>query len=522
MAYRYSNTERANLKWFENDATRASLKSIRIEKGEIRGLKKLVIDFHYPITAIAGKNGCGKSTVLALSACAFHNTPNGWKLPDRKTPYFTFSDFFIQADGEVSVDGMSIGYLIHHNNWAASSTMPSGVGIGLQRRRKAKAGRWNDYAKRVDRPVAFFGIERVVPPAEKSVLRSHRYNFSSADRSGFEEAVCESVSKVLSVPYETFEFRSHGKYRLPWVRRKRGASYSGFNMGAGEKALFELFAAIISAPEGTLFLIDEIELGLHEQAQKGLIRELTELSLSRKVQVICTTHSTTILENLPPEGRIFIESMNGRSSVIPAVSPAFAAGRLSGQGSNELSIYVEDEIAAELVKSALPLNLSSRVTICPIGSHTAIISAMAVRFRDQSLGPAIAVLDGDQRIAGKSHRKKFSAATEGANGSLEWLDKRLFFLPSESSPEAAVLGGLLELPDDALSSFFRCASDEARDALDAALLADDHSEIYTFSQRMHMDQRQAWTECCRLLYTYNSDFIDAITEIVESSLIHLE
>ncbi|MFZ5933245.1 MULTISPECIES: hypothetical protein [Pseudomonas] len=49
------------------------------------------IDF--PITAIAGRNGSGKSTVLALACCAFHNLKTGFKTSNRKQTYYTYADF---------------------------------------------------------------------------------------------------------------------------------------------------------------------------------------------------------------------------------------------------------------------------------------------------------------------------------------------------------------------------------------------------------------------------------------------
>ena len=44
------------------------LKKIEIE--ELKGLKELEIDFtEFPLTAILGSNGVGKSTILHLLAC---------------------------------------------------------------------------------------------------------------------------------------------------------------------------------------------------------------------------------------------------------------------------------------------------------------------------------------------------------------------------------------------------------------------------------------------------------------------
>jgi hypothetical protein len=96
MAYNYSKLDEDNLKWFPNDNSCTTLRKIKILRGQIRGLKEVTIDFCYPITAIAGRNGSCKTTVLALSACAFHNAPNGFKLSGRKHPYYTFSDFLFR------------------------------------------------------------------------------------------------------------------------------------------------------------------------------------------------------------------------------------------------------------------------------------------------------------------------------------------------------------------------------------------------------------------------------------------
>ena len=69
-------------------------------------------------------------------------------------------------------------------------------------------------------------------------------------------------------------------------------------MGAGENAVFSLLIELFSAGKNTLLVIDEIELGLHESAQKRLIQELKKLCLELHCQIICSTHSCTILDYL--------------------------------------------------------------------------------------------------------------------------------------------------------------------------------------------------------------------------------
>jgi predicted ATPase len=97
MKYRYSHLDEVNLKWFTNDMTRATLATIQLGAGEIRGLNDFEISFRYPISVIAGANGSGKSTILALAACAYDNYTDGFRLPGRRLPYYTMSDFFVQS-----------------------------------------------------------------------------------------------------------------------------------------------------------------------------------------------------------------------------------------------------------------------------------------------------------------------------------------------------------------------------------------------------------------------------------------
>jgi predicted ATP-binding protein involved in virulence len=94
MKYSESSKGKKLRQRFANDNAHALLRRIKLEAGELMGINSLDIRFEYPITAIAGKNGAGKSTILALACCAYHNMKQGFKLPKRKTTYYTFSDLF--------------------------------------------------------------------------------------------------------------------------------------------------------------------------------------------------------------------------------------------------------------------------------------------------------------------------------------------------------------------------------------------------------------------------------------------
>jgi len=508
VAHELSRLEKKNADWFLNDPTRHSLFAITVAVGSIRGLRDCRIEFRYPISAIAGKNGSGKSTLLALAACAFHNEANGWRLPDRKLPYYTLSDFFIQAAEDVPVDGISIAYEIFSDAWVPDANVPDGVGVGTQYRWKNQGGKWNDYSTRLDRPVAFLGIERVVPHAERSVYRSYRYSFSSAESAGWEERVREAVSKVLGAQYTEFEVRSHGKYRLPVVRRN-GSRYSGFNMGAGEKALFEVFAALFAAPDGSLFLIDEIELGLHEAAQRMYIRQLSEVCFKKKIQIICTTHSPVILESMPPVGRFLIQA--GTSTrIFRAISSAFAAGRLGDTHSGELNVYVEDDAARILLEVFSGYSLLKRIRVISVGSHSAVMHQIAAKYIEDPTKNCIAILDGDQRGRRQSHVKRFSDYLGGqfSDEAKRWGDQRIFFLPEDASPEHWVFAELRKCNADNIAHSL--GIDDVHllgNALDCALAVDAHSSIYEFRRVLGLerDKFSIWKDCCKALEIHASE-----------------
>ncbi len=217
MAYKYSQIDKGNIKWFSQDNSKATLLKIEIVTGQVRSLGKLELDFDYPITVIAGKNGSGKSTVLALVACAYHNKKDGFKLKDRKKSYYTFSDFFIQTEKEIPLEDIEIQYSILHNKWQKSEKHPDGKGIDKQIRKKKKSGRWNDYSKRVNRTVVYLGIGLIVPHSEKANSGSYLKSFKNITNRGKENEVRAIVSRILDRNYSNLKFFEGSRNNLATV-----------------------------------------------------------------------------------------------------------------------------------------------------------------------------------------------------------------------------------------------------------------------------------------------------------------
>jgi predicted ATPase len=492
MAYNYSRLDEDNLKWFPNDNSCATLRTIKVSVGQIRGLRNVTINFRYPITAIAGRNGSCKTTVLALSACAFHNSSNGFKLSGRKQPYYTFSDFFIQTKEELALGNIVIECEILHNELHGDEP-----GASWQRRTKKSGGRWNNYESRAKRTVVFLGVERIVPHSERSVSKSYRGRFKLGTDHGWEDSVRETVGRILGTDYASFSYRRHSRYRLPIVAKRDQKVYSGFNMGAGEHSLFELFAIINECPNGSLILIDEIELGLHEKAQENLIKELKEICKKRKFQIICTTHSSRILECLPPESRIFLERTGTETDIIPGISPAYATGKLSGRSNAELDILVEDEAAKLMLETVLDKELRLRTKVLPIGSAAAVMRHLAARYKEarhkkDGAVEVLVFLDGDKSSKKTEQINQLIKAVENPTEQQEvkdWVDKRLLFLPGSNWPESWIV-----TPSDRQPFYERFGRElkmskaEVDEMLDSASRAGKHNEFNEVATMLTLDK----------------------------------
>jgi len=348
-------------------------------------------------------------------------------------------------------------------------------------REKKAGGRWSNYDNRVPRSAVFLGIQRVVPEYEETVLRTYSRRFSQAAREAWEAAVAASVGAVLGRTYSGLSFLKYAAHRMPMLEMA-SFRYSGFNMGAGESALLELFATIYACSEPLLVVIDEIELGLHEEAQFRLIAELKRLAKQRRLQVLCSTHSATILAALPPEARLFLERHGERVSMLVGVSPQYATGKLSGRMQPELDILVEDEHAVAVIQTALSTELRNRVRLVPVGSHSAVMRHLAIRATEKIALRACAILDGDRRAESATASQNFADGFELRTPALsasrkEWLARRVAFLPGDQWPERWAIATLRSGATESLDAEYGLAPGVRQSLYDLAVASGKHNEF---------------------------------------------
>ena len=519
MAFSYSNLNRSNANWMKADNTRSTLTGMKLWYGKLRGLDKFDIEFEYPIAAIAGENGAGKSTLLAMVACAFHNTPDGFKLNDRANTYYTFSDFFVQSNDEVPPSGIAIAYKIRYDEWNNSEP-----GEGWQVRKKKVRGKWSDYKRRVDRNVIYFGIQRIVPHYERTTYKTNRRRFQHSHLDADVQNRIEQIAgRILGRNYSDFEIHEDAKRSLPVVSWS-GLRYSGFNMGAGESAVFGILIALFAAGPGSLIVIDEIELGLHEKAQRCLIHELDKLCNELHCQVICSTHSHRILESIPPEGRFFIETRGGETVITPGVSPDYACGKLGGQNTSELDIFVEDRAAKAILEASLPLAIRERIQVHYIGSSGAVLRQLAARYLERR-DSCLAILDGDKRRKqeGQVNRTRNNVDTnyrESEEEINEWIGSRLNYLPGEVWPEKWLIESAQDVEDknELLHAWSLDSATRLDSAFENALLAGDHREFYTLHEEMQQPERQLICDLARFVNKAQPENMESLVSKIEECL----
>jgi len=517
MKYYETKIDKDLRTWFGNDNTRALLRGVHLVEGTFRGLNSLDISFDYPITAIAGKNGAGKSTILALAACAFHNGPKGFKLLKRQKPYYTFSDFFVQHSDEVPPEGISIFYKIAHNNWAKGTVFPTGEGIGGQERKKIKGGKWNDYGSRVKRTTVFLGIERIVPHSERSQSRSYSKVFKEKPPGGWEKSVMDDVGHVLNKKYDNYVSLNHSKYSLPVVQCN-DIIYSGFNMGAGENALFEIFSTIYAAGSGALIVVDEIELGLHAEAQRRFMDRLKKTCLDQKAQVICTTHSTEIFDRLPNDARFYIEIVAGKTKVTPGISSEYAFTKMSAKKGLELDIFVEDDVARAIILAALPASTRARITLQIIGSASVLARQLAACYLRNEQKPVLAIFDGDQKAKQKDNLKHAKKMAENPKDDFDtWFSSRIAYLPGDTWPEAWLLQKGSEILD-VLSDALNVEQNELEDFIEYALQAGKHHEFHELQSQLGLERNACLQLFSTSVVKNFADKFDQIRTAVETAL----
>jgi hypothetical protein len=291
---------------------------------KVRGFTEEPVSFDFPVTAIIGPNGGGKTTVLGAAACAYKSVS-----PRR---FFAKSGKY-----DESMQGWSIEYELVDRSINAKDV--------FRRTATFKNAKWSRDAP--ERSVLVFGVSRTVPANERSeLLKCVSGNFSvpESDIAEFPEVLQTSVSRILGKDVKGFRqlrVRNNGNVTLLTGLTKAGAGYSEFHFGAGESSIIRMTSIIESADDQSLVLIEEIENGLHPVATIRLVEYLIDASRRKNLQVVFTTHSNEALQPLPSKA-IWVATQD---RIFQGKLDIGSLRAITGQVEKAAVIFVEDRFA---------------------------------------------------------------------------------------------------------------------------------------------------------------------------------
>ncbi len=411
-----------------------ALTAVRISK--LRGIRDLRIPFEYPVSVLAGPNGCGKSTVLFACACAYHVPGTG---PRHLTPGSLFPDFTSQQE-DVSSDTpqrTQIDFQYLHRGDDVSMAWRRG-----RTWRRSFPSRNGE--RQPERPVYLRTLANLTNPSEvRSLLRLGR---RQVQMTTVERRLLTFAHRILPWRYSDLSVISGPENDLLFaeLEGRDGTRYSEFHMSSGERSILRI-SKDVAGLDNALVLIDEIDIGLHPYTQQQAMLELQRSALRRNLQIIVASHSPVVLDSVPPEARLFLDRDDDTGEVrrAPAYRDIFQKA-LYGTSTDPLSILCEDAVAEGVIRGVLDvLNVELElehgdVVIGRNSGRDEFPGHVRTLAKFGRLSNFILVLDGDSREL----KERLETVAERRGHAAHVL-----FLPGDGPPEQWLWDAVRERSD---------------------------------------------------------------------------
>ncbi len=114
--------------------------------------------------------------------------------------------------------------------------------------------------------------------------------------------IVDWLSELCGPQIEDIEFVGTGlKEFMMMLVERGGRRISARSVSDGTLRFLGHLVALLTAPAGTLLVVEEPDIGLHPSRIRLLAELLENVTRDRNIQVIATTHSATLLAHLSPE-----------------------------------------------------------------------------------------------------------------------------------------------------------------------------------------------------------------------------
>lgn len=454
---------------------------IELQLDDFRIFKNQKIKLGKAITAIAGHNATGKSTILGILGNSSElKSKYGTTITDKqfKTEFselFKGSKIHDKASGSIGfieyhhpafTDPMKIGLRVTWQKWTRESENKNRFRILNNWVDPASSSRAKT-AKKLPLPSFYLGLSRLYPLGENEAEVVEERRFKSKLTQSDLRWLLTNYKNILSIE-DTIESISNYE-----INKKRSGGvntpeYDYLSNSSGQDNLMQILYLLLSFIKlhsewdeldrlwlGGLLLIDELDATLHPAAQIRLIDLIYNTSKQFDFQTVFTTHSLQILEYLNKKQKdtqdINIEYFTTANRILEIKhNPTYEAMENDMLISNyyltnskkKIVIYSEDSEARWLI-SRLLSEYEDRYQFIDIklGGE----SLMALLFNDSEyFKNVLFILDGDKDIAATKYRD------------LPQKYQNVIFLPGNEGPESLIYNYLSTLPPthEILSSYF--------------------------------------------------------------------
>ena len=282
---------------------------VKLELTDFRQFKgqEIVIGNH--LTAIAGMNGTGKSTILGLLANSSQLMK--FKTYAEKSFKADFAELFA-GDAKFDKSGQTALLIYHDDGERRECKFRTAWQNGNKRfrvipNRKKPDGRRSE--AKLELPVIYLGLSRLYPVGEAKSEEFSAKKLRWREEKD-EEWFVDNYKHILNIEDN---LTSVGRLGLSNVSSKAGVGVATQDYGpatnsSGQDNLGQILLAILSLRNlkkkrndswnGGLLIIDEIDATLHPAAKLKLLDLLQDESKRNGFQTIFTTHSADMLKSL--------------------------------------------------------------------------------------------------------------------------------------------------------------------------------------------------------------------------------
>ncbi|GAA5438228.1 hypothetical protein Daqu01_03373 [Deinococcus aquaticus] len=213
------------------------------------------------------------------------------------------------------------------------------------------------------------------------------------------------INEILGKAYTSISLLHHNLFGFAGstvsIRLGDGTNYTEAFAGSGEFAVIMLASKLHEVPEYELLLIDEPEMSLHPSAQKQLINHICLVTLRKKLQVVISTHSPSIIEEMPRSAIKTLYSNGDSIEILQDCEPGQAFFYISPSHVQQRRLFFEDRLAAEITqfvaKTERDQGYANQFTYHPLpGGHSAIKGKFIVSASQSGSRDSFYLLDGDQ------------------------------------------------------------------------------------------------------------------------------